>query len=484
MTPEIKRNATPVNTPAGTDKAGIGKVGIGKAEPKAKSCTVNPLKVSPALGGALAFLGIDRCLPVFHGGQGCTAFALVLAVRHFRETIPLQTTAMSELSTILGGADNVEQAIANIYERARPRMIGICSTALTETRDDDLAGDLKLMLGRHPEWRDLSVVLAPTPDYAGGLEHGWARAVEAVVRALVEHPRGRRILRQVNLLAGSHLTPGDVEELREMVEAFGLKPIVLPDLAGSLDGHVPEGYVATSLGGTPCDLIAGMGESAITLALGEQMRPVAEALAEISGVPFKVFDSVTGLEGVDALVCTLMEVSGKSPPARLRRLRSRLVDAMLDGHFFFGGRKAVVAGDPDLVLTFSRFLDDMGCAVVAAVTTARGAASERIPAQNVSVGDLDDLEREGGRGCDLVVANSHAVDATGRMNAALYRTGFPIYDRLGAAQRVSVGYRGTRDLIFEIGNLLMDRQDDHSHTSPGESEGQGNEHINATAAAG
>ncbi|MGZ8408370.1 MAG: nitrogenase iron-molybdenum cofactor biosynthesis protein NifN [Hyphomicrobium sp.] len=429
---------------------------------KAKACTVNPLKVSPALGGALAFLGIDRCLPVFHGGQGCTAFGLALAVRHFRETIPLQTTAMSELSTILGGTDNVEQAIANIYERARPRLIGICSTALTETRDDDLQGDLKLILERHPEWQDLNVVLAPTPDYAGGLEHGWARAVEAVVRDLVEPSQGRRILRQVNLLAGSHLTPGDVEEVREIVEAFGLKPIVLPDLGGSLDGHVPDSYVPTSLGGTPCELIAGMGESVITLALGEQMRPVAQALTDISGVPFKVFDSLIGLEAVDAFVTTLMAVSGTSPPERLRWARSRLADAMLDGHFFFAGRKAAVAGDPDLVLTLSRFLDDMGCAVAAAITTARSASSERMPSANVAVGDLDDVERAAAGGCDLLVANSHASDAAARLNVPLFRAGFPIYDRLGAAQRVSVGYRGTRELIFEIGNLLMERQQEHA----------------------
>ena len=63
-----------------------------------RACTTNPLKLSPALGGSLAFLGIDRCLPLLHGSQGCTAFALVLMVRHFREAIPLQTTAMSELS--------------------------------------------------------------------------------------------------------------------------------------------------------------------------------------------------------------------------------------------------------------------------------------------------------------------------------------------------------------------------------------------------
>ena len=60
-------------------------------------------------------------------------FGLVLFVRHFKEAIPLQTTAMSEVATVLGGYDNVEQAILNIYNRTKPEIIGICSTGVTET---------------------------------------------------------------------------------------------------------------------------------------------------------------------------------------------------------------------------------------------------------------------------------------------------------------------------------------------------------------
>jgi nitrogenase molybdenum-iron protein NifN len=33
--------------------------------------------------------------------------------------------------------------------------------------------------------------------------------------------------------------------------------------------------------------------------------------------------------------------------------------------------------------------------------------------------------------------------------------GLPTFDRLGAAHRLTVGYRGTRDLIFEIGNVFL-----------------------------
>ena len=60
----------------------------------AKAASTNPLKMSQPLGAALAYLGVDRCLPLFHGSQGCTAFGLVLLVRHFREAIPLAVVGL------------------------------------------------------------------------------------------------------------------------------------------------------------------------------------------------------------------------------------------------------------------------------------------------------------------------------------------------------------------------------------------------------
>ncbi len=48
-----------------------------------KAAAINPLKSSQPLGAALAFLGVDAAMPLFHGSQGCTSFAVVLFVRHF-----------------------------------------------------------------------------------------------------------------------------------------------------------------------------------------------------------------------------------------------------------------------------------------------------------------------------------------------------------------------------------------------------------------
>jgi nitrogenase molybdenum-iron protein NifN len=33
-----------------------------------------------------------------------------------------------------------------------------------------------------------------------------------------------------------------------------------------------------------------------------------------------------------------------------------------------------------------------------------------------------------------------------------------MFDRLGAAHKISIGYRGTRDLIFEVGNVFIENQ--------------------------
>ena len=265
--------------------AGSGTLARAEVVGSGKACAVNPLKASPALGAALAFLGLDRAIPLFHGSQGCTAFALVLMVRHFREAIPLQTTAMNEISTILGGADHVEEAIANLVARAKPQIVGLCSTALTETRGEDMAGDLKLIRERHPEWADLAIISASTPDYAGSIEDGWGAAVEATITTLVPPGSGKRTLRQVNLLPGSHLTPGDVEELRDLIEGFGLRTVVVPDLSRSLDGWVPSQHVPTSLGGAPRADIEALGRAALTVAVGEQMRGPARPCRRAPACP-------------------------------------------------------------------------------------------------------------------------------------------------------------------------------------------------------
>lgn len=432
---------------------------MGKIIHASKAAAVNPLKSSQPLGAAFAFLGIGGSVPLFHGSQGCTSFALVLFVRHFKETIPLQTTAMDEVSTILGGADNLEEAILNLKQRTKPSFIGVCTTALVETRGEDFAGDLALIKQRRAaDLEGTEVVLVSTPDFDGALEEGWSKAVTATIEALVPATKQAPALaRRVNILAGSHLTVADIELLRETVEAFGLDPVVMPDISGALDGTIPDRWIPTTYGGTPVAAIREMGRSAFTIAIGEHMRKPARTLADRSGVPFMVFETLSALKPVDRLMTLLAEISGRPVPARIRRRRNQLTDAMLDGHFHFAGRRVAIAAEPDLLFALSAFFAGLGAETVAAVTTT-GASPilEKVQAGAVTVGDLGDFEELSRRaGAELLVSHSHGRQAADRLHAPLMRVGFPIFDRLGSQHRRTILYEGTRDLIFEVANIFQ-----------------------------
>ncbi|TAL24717.1 MAG: nitrogenase iron-molybdenum cofactor biosynthesis protein NifN [Aquabacterium sp.] len=424
-----------------------------------KACTVNPLKMSQPLGASFAFMGLDACMPVMHGSQGCTSFGLVLLVRHFKEAIPLQTTAMNEVTTILGGYENIEAALLNIRTRAKPRLIAICSTGLTETKGDDVDGHLKLARQRKPELADTELLYVSTPDYTGGFEDGWRHATTAIVRSFADPSAPRDALR-VNLLPGSHLTPADIEELREVIESFGLTAIVLPDLSRSLDGHIPPDWRGTTLGGTTLEEMRAAGGSALTLAVGEQMRDAAQALQERCGVPFELFDRLTGIEACDRFVAALARLSGRPVPQRLRRQRSQLLDAMLDGHFHLGGVKAAIAAEPDLLLGVGSLLHEMGVELRCCVAPTASPALERVPAGTVVIGDLEDFE-QGAADCDVLLTHAHGRQAAQRLGKPLLRIGFPIFDHIGNAHRLRVGYRGTRNLVFELANLMIDQIPHH-----------------------
>ncbi|MDR0633820.1 MAG: nitrogenase iron-molybdenum cofactor biosynthesis protein NifN [Azoarcus sp.] len=432
------------------------------ASPKAKALCVNPLKSSQPLGAALAFLGLARAMPLIHGSQGCTAFGKVFFVRHFREPIPLQTTAMDQVSSIMGADESLIEALRTLSEKNRPDVIGLLSSGLSETQGTDLRRVLRAFRAAHAEYDDVAVVPVNTPDFSGCLETGFALAVEAILDTLTPETRhpGRRP-RQVNVLASSMLTPGDIEAIEDWVAAFGLSAVVLPDIADSLDGHLPEAeYSALTSGGCSRASIAAMGESVATLVIGRSLDKAAALLQARTGVPNFHFPGLMGLAACDALTQTLARLSNQPVPLRVERWRDQLRDAMVDSHFMLGFARLALAADPDLLLMLGDFLRGMGAEIVAAVSPVR---SESLAAMEtpVTVGDLEDLERLARqRAAQLVITNSHGVETARRLELPLLRAGFPQYDWLGGHARAWVGYRGSRQALFDLANLLQSRHHD------------------------
>ena len=329
-------------------------------------------------------------------------------------------------------------------------------------------GILKSIRKRHPELDYLPIIDVSTPDYKGALQDGFAAAVNSIVATdygqSVETYHGTS-LQQVTILAGSLLAPGDVEEIKEIVEAFGLKPVVIPDLSGSVDGHLDDDYNSKTPGGTSLQELQQLERSLFTIAIGESMRPVAETLKQKFGTEYKVFPRLTGLAAVDSFIWQLSQIveahsdprflTIRQIPDKYNRQRRQLQDAILDTHFYLGEKKVALALEPDLLYQTSWLLKEMGAEIHAAVTTTKSDVLKDLPIEEVIIGDLEDLE-DLAPGSDLIITNSQGKRLADKLNIPLYRMGYPIYDRLGNGSRCLVGYRGTMQFLFDLGNIFIE----------------------------
>jgi nitrogenase molybdenum-cofactor synthesis protein NifE len=418
-----------------------------------KNATVNPQKNSPALGATLAYLGIDGMLGLLHGAQGCSTFIRLQLSRHFKESIALNSTSMSEESAIFGGWENLKLGISRVIEKFGPTVVGVMTSGLTETMGDDVRSAICKFREAHPEHDGVPVIHASTPDYCGSMQEGYAAAVEAIVATIPEG--GATVKGQVNILPGCQFTPAEVEAIAEICEAFGLDPVVIPDISNALDGHIDATVSALSVGGVTVDRIRSAGRSEATLYFGDSLADAALSLTGKFGIPGYGFTSITGLAESDLLMTTLSALSGRPIPEKFRRWRSRLMDAMVDSHYQFGLKKVALALEADHLKAMTTFLAGLGCEIQVAIAATRTRGLDRLPVDNLFVGDLEDLEQMAA-GADLLVANSNGRQAANKLGIKAHlRTGMPVFDRLGAHQKMWVGYQGTLNLVFEVANIFQ-----------------------------
>lgn len=427
-------------------------------EPRSKPLAVSPLKTSSATGAILATFGVAGAVPLMHGAQGCAAFAKVFFIQHFREPIPLQTTAIDAIAAVMGGDDNLEQALVKVAERDLPSLITVVTTGLTEMQGCDLPRSLTLARERHPVLAELPLVAVNTPDFSGSFESGYAAMVLALLKALVRpRVRPQRRLNQINVLASAAFTPADVAALRSLILSFGLQPIILPELADSLDGHLGDRHFnPCSPGGTTPLAISEMGASVATLVCGASLANAGRWLEEEFAVPCHPFDHLGGMAANDRLIALLAEISGQAVPAAVDRARRRYQDALLDAHFYLGGVEVALAGEGDELLQWSAILADVGAVMPLALAPTNQPQLARLPVARVLTSDLNCLEQQiSDSQVALLIGNAHVDGAAGRLDLPLLRRGFPVYDRLGAADCISFGYEGGRALLFAAANALL-----------------------------
>ncbi|SEA72369.1 nitrogenase molybdenum-iron protein NifN [Desulfuromusa kysingii] len=411
-----------------------------------KPLQVNPLKLSQPMGATLAFLGVDGCMPLMHGGQGCASFTKVYLTRHFSEPIALQTTAVTDVTAILDGGDySIVESIKNIRKKVLPELIGLYTTGLPETKGDDICGVASQI--------DCPLVYVNTADYEGGLESGWALTCKALIQQLTAET-DQIDDNKVVLLPHVSMQPIEVEKVKDFIAAFGFQVLALPDLATSLDGHLGEKQAALSHGGITVEEIAGLADAGLVISVGHSMQASAEVLQQKNSfIRHLHFPHLSGLVATDSLVEQLLtETRFRHPPAVVERWRKRLQDAMLDSHFSMGQTRFLVVGEPDHLVGLCESLYEAGGRVSVAIATVNSPQLEEIKAEQVLVGDLEDAEQMADQ-YDLIVGNFHCEALAHRHHKGLVTRGFPNWEQVGNQLKNDLLYEGGAYFLFECANV-------------------------------
>jgi nitrogenase molybdenum-iron protein alpha/beta subunit len=415
---------------------------------------INPFALTQPTGATLALQGVRGCSPLLFGAQGCATSGLVFLSRYFGEQINLSTVNMNDSDTIYGGQTALREAVAEL-EKDRPEMIAVISTGAM-----DMQGASAVMLPRKVGAQTTEMIFLHTPDFEGSLEQGWGKATRALVNnSLHKHcyrPPSNTL--KLLILPGAHLSIGDLEWLKEAAEAFGLTPLVVPDISTALDGHAGDRAVID--GGVATSQIEQMVECLAYLALGDQMSDAAGELS-LAGMPGLTLSAWTGMRQTDEILNRLAAISGQPIPKKYRIQRMRLLDAMVDHLHALSRIRAAVAAEPDLLADLCGWLRELGVRDLVVVSPVPAPSLRALPVDEVYVGDYQVLASHLS-GSNLLLAPDSAQDVAHEAGIAHYSIGIHEPRRAGDHFRIRVGYQGALEQVYSVVNQVLYRPNGRS----------------------
>jgi nitrogenase molybdenum-iron protein NifN len=443
------------------------------------AATQNACKLCSPLGAALVFKGIAGAVPLLHGSQGCSTYIRRYLISHFKEPIDIACSNFGEQTAIFGGGANMKLALDNIIAQYNPRMIGVATTCLAETIGDDVPMFIHQYRKANAGKELPPIVHVSTPSYQGTHMQGFHNAVLATVSGLAAKGagKGQLLAQNVNLFPGM-VSPADLRHLKDIVAAFGLKAMVLPDYSQTLDGELWSEYHSIPSGGTQVEDIAECGRASASIELGRVLAEMPETAAthlqnhcEVRahrlGLPM-------GIRQTDLFMETLAAISGAPVPARYVEERGRLLDALVDGHKYVNNVRAVVYGEADLVAGLVDFLSEIGVLPVICATgdnTGKLTGTvhrildprHRDRVRIIEGVDFVDIEEEVRQARpQLMIGHSKGYSLARKLNIPLVRIGFPVHDRVGGSRLQHLGYQGAQALFDRMANTLLEKRQDGS----------------------
>ena len=453
--------------------------------PGSASSVRNACKLCSPLGASVVFKGIEGCVPMIHGSQGCATYIRRYLISHYKEPVDIASSNFSEETTIFGGHKNFNSGLDNIIKQYKPKVIGIASACLSETIGEDVNRLIKEYQEVNKESMLPNLVYASTPGYQGTHIDGFHETVSATVATLAS--KQAQPGQHINIFPG-FVSPQDIRHLKEIMESFGLDYVLFPDYSDSLDNPNWQQYHLIPPGGTPVADLHRTGNARATIEFGYILNEGAmntrtnksklvltagQWLQTNRAIPYNRIGMPIGIKETDRFFGLLESLSQTPTPQRFKHERGRLIDAYVDGHKYAFGKKAIVYGEEDLVIGLVLFLLEIGIEPVLVATGGTGSRFKQVLNElsngaTKTIAVMNDMDFESMNEMadelkpDIMIGHSKGYYIARRLGIPLVRVGFPVHDRFGAQRMQHLGYEGTLQLFDRITNALIEYKQEHS----------------------
>jgi nitrogenase molybdenum-iron protein beta chain len=439
---------------------------------KERAGVINPIFTCQPAGAQYASIGIEDCIGIVHGGQGCVMFVRLLFAQHFKDNFLLASSSLHEDAAVLGGVHRVEKAVDVLLMRYPDvKVVPIISTCSTEIIGDDIDGVVrKLNNGLLKEkYADREVHLIPihTPSFKGSMIEGYDVAVRDFVKAFAKKEESNG---KINLITG-WVNPGDVTALKHLLSEMDVDATVLFEIESFDSPLMPDGE-SVSYGSTTIEDMKSTANAIGTIALNRyEGGQAANYLEKEFEVPAVIGPTPIGIRNTDAFLANIKKMTGKSIPQSLVRERGIAIDTMTDLiHMFFADKKVAIYGNPDLVIGLAEFCLDLEMKPVLLLLGDDNTKYSKDPrikelqekvefdmeiVQNADLWDLESRIKNKDIELDLIMGHSKGRFTSIDNDIPMLRVGFPVYDRAGYYRHPIVGYAGAIWLVEEMANVLF-----------------------------
>ncbi len=447
-----------------------------------EALTINPGKACQPLGAVLCSLGFEKTLPYVHGSQGCVAYFRTYFNRHFKEPIACVSDSMIEDAAVFGGQKNMFDGLANAKALYKPDMIMVSTTCMAEVIGDDLNAFIGNAKKEGHIEEDFPVPFAHTPSFVGSHTTGWDNMFEGTIRYFtLNEMEGKEVGSngKINIVPGFDTYLGNYRVMHRYMQEMGVGYSLLCDPSEVLDTPA-DGTYRMYAGGTTRDEVKDAPNAIDTLLLQPWQLVKTRKFTKATWThETPAIDIPMGLEGTDAFLMKVSELTGKEIPASIETERGRLVDMMTDSHAWLHGKKYALWGDADFVMGMAKFLLELGAEPRHIVCHHANKRWKKAMDKILSDSPYGaDCEVHVGKDLwhmrslvftdkpDFMIGNSYGkfIERDTRhkgedFQVPLIRIGFPIFDRHHLHRSTTLGYEGAMTILTTLVNAVLEQLD-------------------------